>query len=79
MREMYKTVEYRVKDSLEWWELISEKRCVSYSHSQEYDYNEDINAFLTSRKSKTLTPEDEKPTILWTSFWVVWCINFLGE
>jgi hypothetical protein len=31
---------------LEWWRLISEKRCDSYVHSQEDDYNESLNAFL---------------------------------
>jgi hypothetical protein len=51
-----------VKDSLEWWQLISEKKCDGYSHSQEDDcYNEAPKAFLTQVKSKTLTPEDEKP------------------
>jgi hypothetical protein len=31
-----------VKDLLEWRQLISEKRCDGYSHSQEDDYyNED--------------------------------------
>jgi hypothetical protein len=37
---------YRVKDSLEWLQLISEKRCDGYSHSQEDGYNEALNAFL---------------------------------
>ena len=32
---MYKTVEIKVKDSLEWWHLISEKRCDDYSHLKE--------------------------------------------
>jgi hypothetical protein len=35
-----------VKDSLEWWQIISEKRWDDYSHSQEDDYNEDMNEFL---------------------------------
>jgi hypothetical protein len=35
-----------VKDSLEWWQLISEKRCDGYSHSQEDGYNEARKAFL---------------------------------
>ena len=47
MSEMYNTVEYRVKDSLEWWQLIYEKRCDGYAHSQEDDYNEALKAFLT--------------------------------
>jgi hypothetical protein len=47
MKEMYKDCKkYRVKDSLEWWQLISEKRCDGYSHSQEDDYNEDLKEFL---------------------------------
>ena len=29
---------YRVKDMLEWWELISKKRCAHYSHLQEDDF-----------------------------------------
>ena len=37
---------YRVKDSLEWWQLISEKRCDGYLHSQEDDYNEALKALL---------------------------------
>jgi hypothetical protein len=42
---------------------MSKKRCDGYAHSQEYDgvYNEALEAFLTKRKSKTLTPEDETP------------------
>jgi hypothetical protein len=40
-------LKYRVKDALEWWKLISEKRCDGYSHSQEDDYNEALKAFLT--------------------------------
>ena len=31
-------------NSLEWWQLISEKRCDGYSHSQEDDYNEALKA-----------------------------------
>jgi hypothetical protein len=36
-------------NSLEWWQLISEKRCDGYAHSQEDDdvYIEDPKAFLT--------------------------------
>jgi hypothetical protein len=61
-----------VKDSLEWWQLISEKRCDGYSHSQEDDYyNEALRAFLTKVKSKTLTPEDENPKGLWAPMGVV--------
>jgi hypothetical protein len=38
---------YRVKDSLELWQLISEKRCDGYLHLQEDDcYNEAPKAFL---------------------------------
>jgi hypothetical protein len=31
---------------LEWWQLISEKRCDGYAHSQKYGYNEAMKAFL---------------------------------
>jgi hypothetical protein len=47
MSEMYKTVEIQSERLLEWWQLISEKRCDGYSHSQEDDYNEALKAFLT--------------------------------
>jgi hypothetical protein len=44
---MLKTIKCRLKTSfLEWWQLISEKRCGDYAHSQEDEYNEDIKAFL---------------------------------
>ena len=43
VQRLYK---YRVKDSLEWWQLISEKRCDDYSHLQEDDYNEALKVFL---------------------------------
>ena len=34
---------------LEWWKLISKKRCDDYAHSHEDDdvYNEALEAFLT--------------------------------
>jgi len=39
---------YGVKDSLEWWRLISEKRCDGCAHLQECDsYNETPKALLT--------------------------------
>jgi hypothetical protein len=31
---------------LEWWQLISEKRCDGCAHSQEDHYNEALKAFL---------------------------------
>jgi len=31
---------------LEWWRLISEKRCDVCAHSQEDDYNEALKEFL---------------------------------
>jgi hypothetical protein len=31
---------------LEWWHLISEKRCDDYAHSQEDQYNEAPKAIL---------------------------------
>jgi hypothetical protein len=45
-RNVQRLLKYRVKDSLEWWQLISEKRCDGYSHSQEDDYNEALKALL---------------------------------
>jgi hypothetical protein len=40
-----------VKDRLEWWQLIFEKRCDGYAHSQEDDYyNETPKEFLTEGK-----------------------------
>jgi hypothetical protein len=46
---MYKNLNYRVNESLEWWHLISEKRCDGYAHLQEDDddYNEALEVFLT--------------------------------
>jgi hypothetical protein len=35
---------------LEWWWLISEKRCDDYSHSQEDDYNEDLKEFYNKKE-----------------------------
>jgi hypothetical protein len=32
---------------LEWWYLVSQKICDGYVHSQEDDYNEVKNDFLT--------------------------------
>jgi hypothetical protein len=44
---MLKTVKCRLKTSLlEWWQLISEKRCDGYAHSQEDEYNEAPKSFL---------------------------------
>jgi hypothetical protein len=34
---------------LEWWWLISKKRCDDYAHLQEYDYNVDLKALEQSR------------------------------
>ena len=34
-------------NSLEWWQLISEKICDGYAHSQEDGYNEAQKEFLT--------------------------------
>jgi hypothetical protein len=41
-----------VNDSLEWWELIYEKRCDGYAHSQEDGdvYNEALEAFFNINK-----------------------------
>jgi hypothetical protein len=60
---------------LEWWRLISEKRCDGYAHLQEDDYNEDLKAFFTinqnvanPRHPKTLTLGDEAPKVMWAPF-----------
>jgi hypothetical protein len=48
-REIFlvKTIKCRLKTSLlEWWQLISEKRCDDYAHSQEDEYNEALKEFL---------------------------------
>jgi hypothetical protein len=37
---------------LEWWQLISEKRCDGYAHSQEDEYNEAQKAFFTSNMNE---------------------------
>ena len=49
MRKMYKTIEIQMKESLEWWQLISENRSDGFSHSHEDGdfYNEAPKAFLT--------------------------------
>ena len=58
-----------MKDSLEWWQLISEKRCDSYSHSQEDDYNEALKAFFTiNMNPKNLTLGYEAPKVMWAPF-----------
>ena len=47
---------------LEWWHLISEKRCDDYAHSQEYDYNESLKAFfMINMNSKTLDIQKPNP------------------
>jgi hypothetical protein len=44
---MLKIVKCRLKAILlEWWQLISEKRCDGYTHSQEDEYNEALKEFL---------------------------------
>jgi hypothetical protein len=60
-------------NSLEWWHLISEKRSDGYAHSKEDSdfYNEAPKAFLTQRKSKKLTLEDETSKGLWAPMGVV--------
>jgi hypothetical protein len=44
---MYKTVEIQSERLIKMVAVISEKRCDEYSHSQEDDYNEALNSFLT--------------------------------
>jgi hypothetical protein len=40
----------RKKSLLEWWRLISEKRCDCCAHSQEYGYNEALKAFYNKHE-----------------------------
>jgi hypothetical protein len=35
---------------MEWWRLISEKRCDGYDHSQEDGYNEALKAFYNKQE-----------------------------
>ena len=37
-------------NSLEWWQLIFEKRCDGYAHSQEDEYNEALKAFYNKHE-----------------------------
>ena len=49
---------------LEWWPLISEKRCDSCTHLQEDDYNEALKEFLQKLViSKTLNIQKPNPRI----------------
>ena len=44
---MLEIIKCRLKTSLlEWWQLISKKRCVGYDNSQEHEYNEAMKDFL---------------------------------
>ena len=53
---------YRVKGLREWWQLISEKRCDGYSHSQEDNYNEALKEFLQyTGMQKTLDIQKSNP------------------
>jgi hypothetical protein len=59
---------------LEWWRLISKKRCESCAHSQEDDYNEALKAFLQkigipkTLDIQNLTLGDEAPKVMWAPF-----------
>ena len=59
---------------LEWWWLISEKRCDDYANSQEDDYNEDMKVFYNKQEyqkpqtSKKLSLGDETPKVMWALF-----------
>jgi len=44
MYRVYKNIEWM--NSLEWWHIISEKRCDNYAHSQEDEHNEALKDFL---------------------------------
>jgi hypothetical protein len=60
---MPKTVKCRLKTSLlEWWQLIPEKRCDVYAHSQEDEYNEALKVFVTIKmNAKTLDLQKPNP------------------
>ena len=45
---------------LKWWQLISEKRCNGYAHSQQDEYNEAPKAFFNI-KNKLENPKHPKP------------------
>jgi hypothetical protein len=50
---------------LEWWWIISERRCEGCTHSKEYDYNEALKDIITIKgMSKTLG--DEAPKVMWS-------------
>jgi hypothetical protein len=59
---------------LEWWQLISEKRCDDCTHLLEDGYNEVLKAFYNKQEcqkpytSKNLTLGDEVPKVMWASF-----------
>ena len=56
-RNVQRLQKYRVKDSLERWQLISEKRYDGYSHLQEDDhYNEAQNPFFNISKIQNPNP-----------------------
>jgi hypothetical protein len=46
-------------NSLEWWKLISKKRCKGYAHSQDDDddvYNESLQPFFNINKIENSNP-----------------------
>jgi hypothetical protein len=59
---------------LEWWQLISEKRCDGCAHSQEDGYNEAPKAFYNKQEcqkpytSRNLTLGDEAQKVAWAPF-----------
>jgi hypothetical protein len=48
---------------LEWWCLIYEKRCDSYSHSQEGDYNHTLKEFLQQKQMSNVGVTSHRPRI----------------
>jgi hypothetical protein len=40
----------RKKSLLEWWQLISKKRCDRCAHSKEYGYNEALKEFYNKHE-----------------------------
>jgi hypothetical protein len=59
---------------LEWWWLISEKRCDGYANSQKDGYNEALKAFYNKQEcqkpytSKYLTLGDDARKVMWAPF-----------
>jgi hypothetical protein len=64
---------------LEWWNLISAKRCDGYPHSQEDNYNEDQKVFLIEKINEKTLNGDEMPKGLWAMKGVVDTLTSRGR